>query len=46
VRPLGLNVGSLDTHMLHPSLGYFLLLLVDGFEARAPSDGEQKLLQC
>jgi hypothetical protein len=43
MRPLGLDLGMLDTHMLHPSLGIFLLLLVDGFEARASSDGEHKL---
>jgi hypothetical protein len=46
MRPLGLDVGSLDTHMLHPFLGFFLLLLVVGFEAQAPSDGKHKLLQC
>jgi hypothetical protein len=44
MRPLGLNVGSLDAYMLHPSLGLFLLFLVAGFEARSPSDGEHKLL--
>jgi hypothetical protein len=31
--------------MLHPSSGLFLLLFVDEFEARAPSDGENKILQ-
>jgi hypothetical protein len=30
--------------MLHPSLGFFLLFFVVGFKARAPSDGESKLL--
>jgi hypothetical protein len=44
MRPLGLDVGSLDAYMLHPFLGLFLLLFVDGFKARAPSDGEHKLL--
>jgi hypothetical protein len=44
--PLGLDVGSLDVHMLHPSLGFFILFLIVGFEARAPSDGENKILQC
>jgi hypothetical protein len=43
---LGPDVGSLDTYMLHPFLGLFLLFLVVGFEARAHSDGEHKLLQC
>jgi hypothetical protein len=42
--PLGPIVGSLDTYMLHPSLGFFLLFFVAGFEARAPTDGERKLL--
>jgi hypothetical protein len=37
--PLGPNVGSLDIYMLHPSLGLFLLLLVNKFEARAPVMG-------
>jgi hypothetical protein len=44
VGPLGPDVGSLDAYMLHPSLGFFLLLFVAGFEAQAPSDGESKLL--
>jgi hypothetical protein len=34
--PLGPNVGSLDTYMLHRSLGLFLLFLIAGFEAWAP----------
>jgi hypothetical protein len=42
--PLGPNVGSLDAYMLYPSLGLFVLLFVVGFKARAPSDGEHKLL--
>jgi hypothetical protein len=42
--PFGPNVGSLDTYMLHPSLGFFLLLFVTGFEAGAPSNGESELL--
>jgi hypothetical protein len=42
--PLGPNVGSLDTYMLYPSLGLFLLLFVAGFKGRAPSDGKHKLL--
>jgi hypothetical protein len=46
MRPLGLNVGSLDAYLLHPSLGFFLLFIVAGFKARAPSDGEHKLLEC
>jgi hypothetical protein len=44
IGPLGPDVGSLDTYMLHPSLCFFLLLFVAGFEARAPSDGESKFL--
>jgi hypothetical protein len=44
VGPLHPNVGSLDAYMLYPSLGFFLLLFVVGFEARASSDGESKLL--
>jgi hypothetical protein len=44
MRPFGLDVGSLDTHMLHPSLGLFLLFLVARFGARVSSDGEHKLL--
>jgi hypothetical protein len=44
VRPLGFNVGSLDTHMWYPSLGFFSLFLVAGFKARAPSDRERKIL--
>jgi hypothetical protein len=43
--PLEPNVGSLDTYMLHPSLGLFILFLIAVFEPRAPSDGEHKLLQ-
>jgi hypothetical protein len=31
--------------MLHSSLGLFLLLFVDEFEARALSDGEYKILE-
>jgi hypothetical protein len=42
--PFGPNVGSLDTYMLHPSLGFFLLLFVTGFEEGAPSNGESELL--
>jgi hypothetical protein len=38
--PLGANVGSSNTYMLHPSLGLFLSFLVVGFKARAPSDRE------
>jgi hypothetical protein len=38
------DVGSLDTYMLHPSLGFFLLFFVARFEARAPNDRESKLL--
>jgi hypothetical protein len=41
---LGPNVGSLDTYMVYPSLGLFILPFVAGFEARAPSDGKHKLL--
>jgi hypothetical protein len=44
MRPLGFDVGSLDTHMLHLSLGFFFLLFVAGFKAQAPSDREHKLL--
>jgi hypothetical protein len=33
VGPLGPNVGSLDAYILHPSLGFFLVLFVAGFEA-------------
>jgi hypothetical protein len=33
--PFGPNVGSFYTYMLHPSLGFFLLFFVAGFEARA-----------
>jgi hypothetical protein len=44
VGPFGLDVGSLDTHMLHPSLGFFPLLPFARFETRAPSDTERKLL--
>jgi hypothetical protein len=44
--PLGLYVGSLDTYMLHPSLGLFLLFHIARFYARAPSDGDHILLQC
>jgi hypothetical protein len=44
--PLSPDVGSLDTYMMYPSLGLFLFLFVAGFEARALSDGEHKLLQC
>jgi hypothetical protein len=44
IGPLDPNVGSLDTYMLYPSLGLFLLLFVAGFEARALSNGEHKLL--
>jgi hypothetical protein len=44
--PLGPNVGSLNTYILHPSLGLFILFRVARFEARAPSNGERKLLQC
>jgi hypothetical protein len=43
--PLGPDVGSLDTYMMHPSLRIFLLFLIDGFKAQAPSDGEHKLLR-
>jgi hypothetical protein len=41
---LGPNVGSLDTYMVYPSLGLFILPFVARFEARAPSDGKHKLL--
>jgi hypothetical protein len=34
VGPLGPDVGSLYTYMLHPSLGFILLLFVAVFEAR------------
>jgi hypothetical protein len=45
VGPLVTDVGTLDTYMLYPSLGFFLLLFVAGFKTRAPSDGESKLLR-
>jgi hypothetical protein len=44
MRPLGLDVGSLHTHMLHPFSGLFLLLLVAGFEARALVMGSTSFL--
>jgi hypothetical protein len=31
--PFGPDVGSLDTYMLHPSLGLFFLLFIAGFKA-------------
>jgi hypothetical protein len=44
MRPFGLDVGFLDTYVLHPYLALFLLLFVARFEARASSYGERKLL--
>jgi hypothetical protein len=41
--PFGSDVGPLDPNMLHPSLGFFLLFIVIGLEARSPHDGEDKL---
>jgi hypothetical protein len=43
VGPFESDVGPLDTNMLHPSLRFFLLLFVIGFEARFSCNGEDKL---
>jgi hypothetical protein len=32
MRPFGHDVRSLDTYMLHPSLGLFFLLFIAGFK--------------
>jgi hypothetical protein len=34
VGPLGLDVGSLDTHMLHPSLASFVCFLLHGLKLK------------